>query len=304
MRLDRHRGRPPALGRVPAADSPAQAATPTGGVIDSLSAVIWSCTRCSTAGRRSAFRGCWRGAGGARAGRGGRRAGAVRALAGTASRAARPQAGRAAEPDRPRGRREPVAGDDRGRGDPAGRARRLRRCSAGPTSAAGIWDLLAGRPPSAATRRGELIDESDHPGLGGQPRLADLHPGLLLDRVPARVRRRHDRAVAAAAGWPLLGIVLRGVGFAFRTAVQRLRGAAVHRRRVRGLLAAHAVLHGHGGRRGRHRAGAGPRRPGNALAAWTRPTALLTGFLFVAACAYLGAVFLVLEARQRGRPAA
>ncbi len=40
---------------------------------------------------------------------------------------------------------------------------------------------------------------------------------------------------------------------------------------------------------------------GNVLAAWTSPTAILTGFLFVAACAYISAVFLVLEARQRGR---
>jgi cytochrome bd ubiquinol oxidase subunit II len=39
---------------------------------------------------------------------------------------------------------------------------------------------------------------------------------------------------------------------------------------------------------------------GNVLAAWTSPTAVLTGFLFVAACAYISAVFLVLEARQRG----
>jgi cytochrome bd ubiquinol oxidase subunit II len=44
-----------------------------------------------------------------------------------------------------------------------------------------------------------------------------------------------------------------------------------------------------------------PDRPaGNVLAAWTSPTAILTGFLFVAACAYISAVFLVLEARQRG----
>jgi cytochrome bd-type quinol oxidase subunit 2 len=40
---------------------------------------------------------------------------------------------------------------------------------------------------------------------------------------------------------------------------------------------------------------------GNVLAAWTSPTAILTGFLFVAACAYISAVYLVLEARQRGR---
>src|SRR6202451_4863873 len=40
---------------------------------------------------------------------------------------------------------------------------------------------------------------------------------------------------------------------------------------------------------------------GNVLAAWTSTTAILTGFLFVAACAYISAVFLVLEARQRGQ---
>jgi cytochrome bd ubiquinol oxidase subunit II len=39
---------------------------------------------------------------------------------------------------------------------------------------------------------------------------------------------------------------------------------------------------------------------GNVLGAWTSPTAILTGFLFVAACAYVSAAFLVVEARQRG----
>jgi len=36
------------------------------------------------------------------------------------------------------------------------------------------------------------------------------------------------------------------------------------------------------------------------LAAWTSPTALLTGFLFVAACGYLAADYLVVEAGRRG----
>jgi cytochrome d ubiquinol oxidase subunit II len=40
---------------------------------------------------------------------------------------------------------------------------------------------------------------------------------------------------------------------------------------------------------------------GNLLAAWTSTTAILTGFLFVAACAYISAVFLVAEANQRGQ---
>ena len=36
------------------------------------------------------------------------------------------------------------------------------------------------------------------------------------------------------------------------------------------------------------------------LAAWTSPAALLTGFLFVVACGYLAAVYLVVEAGRRG----
>jgi len=36
------------------------------------------------------------------------------------------------------------------------------------------------------------------------------------------------------------------------------------------------------------------------LAAWTSPTALLAGFLFVAACGYLAAVYLITEAARRG----
>ena len=61
----------------------------------------------------------------------------------------------------------------------------------------GLWDLLAGgdrrgRAPRAADRG------VDHPGVGGQPRLAGLRPGHLLDRVPARVRRGDDRGRAAA----------------------------------------------------------------------------------------------------------
>ena len=36
------------------------------------------------------------------------------------------------------------------------------------------------------------------------------------------------------------------------------------------------------------------------LAAWTSPTSLLIGFLFVGACGYLAAVYLVGEAARRG----
>ena len=39
---------------------------------------------------------------------------------------------------------------------------------------------------------------------------------------------------------------------------------------------------------------------GNELGAWTSPTALMTGGLFVAACAYIGAVYLVGDSHRRG----
>ena len=97
----------------------------------------------------------------------------------------------------------------------------------------------------------------------------------------------------------LLGIVLRGVGFAFRHTAQRLR-----MQQLTGATFAAASLitpFFMGTVVGAVVTGQVPVHPaGNVLAAWTSPTAILTGFLFVAACAYVSAVFLVLEARQRG----
>ena len=98
----------------------------------------------------------------------------------------------------------------------------------------------------------------------------------------------------------LLGIVLRGVGFAFRHTAERL-----HMQQLTGAMFAAASLitpFFMGTVVGAVATGQVPVHPaGNVLAAWTSPTAILTGFLFVAACAYISAVFLVLEARQRGR---
>jgi cytochrome d ubiquinol oxidase subunit II len=98
----------------------------------------------------------------------------------------------------------------------------------------------------------------------------------------------------------LLGIVLRGVGFAFRHTAERLR-----MQQLTGAMFAAASLitpFFMGTVVGAVVTGQVPVHPaGNVLAAWTSPTAILTGFLFVAACAYISAVFLVLEARQRGR---
>jgi cytochrome d ubiquinol oxidase subunit II len=97
----------------------------------------------------------------------------------------------------------------------------------------------------------------------------------------------------------VFGIVLRGAGFAFRKEVSQLglmraAGAAFalsslvtpfFMGTVIGAIATGAV------RAGATRAN---------LNAWTSATALLAGFLFVAACGYLAAVYLVGEAARRG----
>ena len=73
----------------------------------------------------------------------------------------------------------------------------------------GLWDLLAGgtgagSAPRAADRR------VDHPGVGGQPRLARLRSGHLLDRLPARVRRGDDRRRRCRCGSPSPGSCCAG----------------------------------------------------------------------------------------------
>ena len=89
---------------------------------------------------------------------------------------------------------------------------------------AGFWDLVAG-----GAERGRAAARADRPldraGLGGQPRLVDLHPRRAVDRVPAAFA-----AIMSTLFVPLalaaLGIVLRGAGFAFRKSVGRARRPA------------------------------------------------------------------------------
>jgi cytochrome d ubiquinol oxidase subunit II len=95
------------------------------------------------------------------------------------------------------------------------------------------------------------------------------------------------------------GIVLRGAGFAFRKELttvrsQRAAGAAFAFSSVMtpffmGTVIGAVVTGG---------VDAGADHA--SLAAWTSPTALIAGFLFVAACGYLAAVYLVTEAAARG----
>ncbi len=121
----------------------------------------------------------------------------------------------------------------------------------------GIWDLLAGSAERGAAPRA-LIDESITPVWEANHVWLIFILVLLWTAFPPAFAAIMT-ALFVPLSLSLLGIVLRGVGFAFRHTAQRLRTAA-----------------------------------------WTSPTAILTGFLFVAACAYVSAVFLVVEARQRG----
>ena len=161
----------------------------------------------------------------------------------------------------------------------------------------GIWDLLAGGPERGATRR-ELIDESITPVWEANHVWLIFVLVLLWTAFPPAFAAIMT-ALFVPLSLSLLGIVLRGVGFAFRHTAQRLR-----MQQLTGAMFAAASLitpFFMGTVVGAVATGQVPARPtGDVLAAWTSPSAVLTGFLFVAACAYISAVFLVLEASERG----
>jgi cytochrome d ubiquinol oxidase subunit II len=163
----------------------------------------------------------------------------------------------------------------------------------------GMWDLLAGTTRRGAEPR-ELIDEAITPVWEANHVWLIFILVLLWTAFPTAFAAIMT-ALFVPLSLSLLGIVLRGVGFAFRHTAQRLR-----MQQLTGATFAAASLitpFFMGTVVGAVVTGQVPVHPGgNVLAAWTSPTAILTGFLFVAACAYVSAVFLVLEARQRGHP--
>jgi cytochrome bd ubiquinol oxidase subunit II len=162
----------------------------------------------------------------------------------------------------------------------------------------GIWDLVAGGTERGAAPR-ELIDESITPVWEANHVWLIFVLVLLWTAFPPAFAAIMT-ALFVPLSLSLLGIVLRGVGFAFRHTAQRLP-----MQRFTGATFASASLitpFFMGTVVGAVATGQVPVHPaGNVLAAWTSPTAILTGFLFVAACAYISAVFLVPEARQRGQ---
>ena len=161
----------------------------------------------------------------------------------------------------------------------------------------GLWDLLAGTTAQGRAPRA-LIDESITPVWEGN------HVWLVFDLVIFWTAFPHAFAsvmvgLALPLWLALAGIVLRGSGFAFRKELTRLST-----QRAAGATFAFSSLvtpFFMGTVVGAIADGAVPADATQAsLAAWTSPTALLAGFLFVAACGYLAAVYLVGEATSRG----
>jgi cytochrome bd ubiquinol oxidase subunit II len=161
----------------------------------------------------------------------------------------------------------------------------------------GLWDLLAGGDQRGRRPRG-LIDESITPVWEGN------HVWLVFDLVIFWTAFPQAFAsVMIALALPLwlalAGIVLRGAGFAFRkelptVSLQRAAGATFAFSSLLTPFFMGTVV-------GAIAAGAVPANATHAsLAAWTSPTALMAGFLFVAACGYLAAVYLTGEAKLRG----
>ena len=161
----------------------------------------------------------------------------------------------------------------------------------------GLWDLLAGTTRQGRAPRA-LIDEAVTPVWEAN------HVWLVFDLVIFWTAFPHAfAAVMTALALPLWlavgGIVLRGSGFAFRKELvhlptQRAAGATFAFSSLLTPFFMGTVVGGIA-------TGAVPAGASHAsLSAWTSPTALLIGFLFVAACGYLAAVYLVGEAEQRG----
>ncbi len=162
---------------------------------------------------------------------------------------------------------------------------------------AGLWDLLAGGDRRGRAPR-QLIDNAITPVWEAN------HVWLVFILVIFWTAFPHAfAAVMNAAALPLwlalAGIVLRGSGFAFRKEVHRLDV-----QRILGATFAFSSLvtpFFMGTVIGAIATGGIPADASNAiLSAWTSPTALLAGFLFVGACGYLAAVYLVGEAARDG----
>jgi len=161
----------------------------------------------------------------------------------------------------------------------------------------GLWDLMAGGDRRGRAPR-RLIDESITPVWEANHVWLVFALVIFWTAFPVAFA-----AVMTAAALPLWlavgGIVLRGAGFAFRKEVsglglQRAFGAVFALSSLLTPFFMGTVI-------GAVAAGKIPADASHAsMAAWTSPTSLLIGLLFVGACGYLAAVYLVGEAKRRG----
>lgn len=168
---------------------------------------------------------------------------------------------------------------------------------AGADFGAGIWDLLAGESQRSARARA-TIDTSLTPVWEGN------HVWMIFGLVivwtafpPAFGSIMTTLFVPLYLS--LAGIFFRGIGFALRHEASRL-----HVRRLLGAMFAASSLIAPfflGTAIGAVATGGVPAPAASSdLAGWTKLTALMTGALFVSACAYIGAVYLVSDAHHRG----
>lgn len=162
---------------------------------------------------------------------------------------------------------------------------------------AGIWDLLAG-DAARGERPRATIAASVTPVWEGN------HVWIIFGLVVVWTAFPSAFAsVMTALFVPLFlslaGIFFRGLGFAFRLEARRLPA----RRLLGAAFAGASVIAPFflGTVIGTVATGRVPvPAVGNDLAAWTSPVAVVTGVLFVSACAYLGAVYLTGDAHHRG----
>jgi cytochrome bd ubiquinol oxidase subunit II len=168
---------------------------------------------------------------------------------------------------------------------------------AGADFGGGLWDLFAGDDHRGRPVR-QLIDETITPVWEANHVWLIFALVIFWSAFPAAFAS--VMTVAALPLWlAVLGIVLRGAGFAFRKEVQGLRSE-----RLLGATFAFSSLltpFFMGTVVGCVAAGKVALNAQNSmLVAWTSPTSLLIGALFVAVCGYQAAVFLIAEAKSRG----
>jgi cytochrome bd ubiquinol oxidase subunit II len=161
----------------------------------------------------------------------------------------------------------------------------------------GLWDLLAGGSERGRGPRW-LIEETITPVWEANHVWLVFALVIFWTAFPPAFAAVMT-ATAPALWLAVLGIVLRGSGFAFRKAVQTLRW----RRMLGATFAFSSVITPFfmGTVIGAVASRRVPARPAHtSLSVWTGPTSLLIGALFVAVCGYLAAVFLIGEAAGRG----